>query len=127
MSNHLHMIASVEGKYAIADVMRDFKKYTSKLVVAELQNDQQESRREWMLDRFSFAAANDSKATNYRLWQDGYHPELLYTEDFYRQKLDYIHNNPVVLEIVTRPEDYLYSSAMDYAGEKGLIDVTIER
>ena len=126
MSNHLHMIVSVEGDYAIADVMRDFKKYTSKQVMAELQNDLQESRREWMLDRFSFAAANDSKATCYKLWQDGYHPELLYTEEFYRQKLDYIHNNPVVQEIVAHPEDYLYSSARDYAGDKGLIRVMVE-
>ena len=127
MSNHLHMIVSVEGDHAIADVMRDFKKYTSKQVMAELQNDLQESRREWMLDRFSFAAANDSKATCYKLWQDGYHPELLYTEKFFQQKVEYIHNNPVKQEIVTHPEDYLYSSAMDYAGGKGLIDVTIER
>ena len=127
MSNHLHMIVSVEGQGTMADIMRDFKKYTSKQVMSELQNDLQESRREWMLDRFRFAAFNDTKVTNYRLWQDGYYPELLYSEDFYRQKLEYIHNNPVIQEIVTCPEDYLYSSAKDYAGEKGLIEVTVER
>ncbi|MBR3615248.1 MAG: transposase [Bacteroidaceae bacterium] len=126
MSNHLHMIISVEGQQTVGDVMRDFKKHTSKKVLEELQNDLQESRREWILDRFSFAAANDTKATNYKLWQDGYHSELLYTEEFYRQKLDYIHNNPVVQEIVVNPEDYLYSSAKDYAGDKGLLQVMVE-
>ena len=125
MSNHLHMIVSVEEEHTISDVMRDFKKYTSKSVVSELLNDYQESRREWMLDRFVFAAVGDTKTTNYRLWQDGYNPELLYSEEFFRQKLDYIHNNPVVQEIVSSPEDYLYSSAKDYAGDKGLIHVIV--
>ena len=126
MSNHLHMIISVDGQQTVGDVMRDFKKYTSRQVLEELQSDLQESRRKWMLDRFSFAAVNDTKATNYKLWQDGYHPELLYTEEFYRQKLAYIHNNPVVQEIVANPEDYLYSSARDYIGGKGLITVIVE-
>ncbi len=126
MSNHLHMIISIEGQQTVGDVMRDFKKHTSKQVMEELRSDLQESRRAWMLDRFSFAAANDTKVTNYKLWQDGYHPELLYTEEFYRQKLNYIHNNPVVQEIVAHPEDYLYSSAKDYAGDKGLIAIIVE-
>ena len=104
MSNHLHMIISVEGQQTVGDVMRDFKKHTSKQVLRKLQSDLQESRREWMLDRFSFAAGNDTKATNYKLWQDGYHPELLYTEEFYRQKLDYIHNNPVDRKLSPTPK-----------------------
>ncbi len=40
------------------------------------------------------------------------------------QKLEYIHDNPVEESIVTNAEDYLYSSARNYAGYKdGLIDV----
>jgi len=39
------------------------------------------------------------------------------------QKLDYIHNNPVKAGFVSLPEDYLYSSARDYAGEKGLLEI----
>ena len=125
MSNHIHMIVSAEGELPVADIMRDFKKHTSKMVIKELMDDQQESRREWMIDRFGFAAANSRKATCYRLWQEGYHPELLCSDEFFLQKLGYIHNNPVAQEIVSRPEDYLYSSAMDYAGEKGLIEVIV--
>tara|TARA_R110000751_G_scaffold176162_1_gene282350 strand:- start:185 stop:337 length:153 start_codon:yes stop_codon:yes gene_type:complete len=37
------------------------------------------------------------------------------------QKIKYIHNNPVKANMVSRPEDYRYSSALDYAGEKGLL------
>lgn len=43
-----------------------------------------------------------------------------------RQKVDYIHMNPVVAEIVAEPHHYLYSSAIDYSGRKGLIDVIFE-
>jgi len=41
------------------------------------------------------------------------------------QKLDYIHNNPVTAGIVERPEDYLYSSAKDYYGLTGLLDMML--
>jgi hypothetical protein len=41
------------------------------------------------------------------------------------EKLNYIHMNPVRQEFVDKPEDYLYSSARDYCGGKGLIDVTV--
>ena len=51
--------------------------------------------------------------------------EQLNTYDFYKQKLDYIHMNLVRQEIVTRPEDYLYSSARNYAGMEGLLNVIV--
>ncbi|WP_375604927.1 hypothetical protein [Flavobacterium davisii] len=39
-----------------------------------------------------------------------------------KQKIDYIHNNPVAEGIVFRPEDYKNSSAVDYSGERGLLE-----
>lgn len=125
MSNHMHMIVSGTPEHKVSDIVRDFKKFTSKNILVELEKDPQESRKEWMFDRFRFAGSNDKKITNYRLWQEGYHPEQIYSIDFYRQKLDYIHNNPVRQEIVARQEEYLYSSARDYSGEKGLLDVFV--
>ena len=90
-----------------------------------LQQDEQESRHDWLLDRFWFAGANDKRIKNFRFWQEGNYVEEIYTMDFLLQKLNYIHQNPVRAEIVARPEDYLYSSAMDYAGEKGLLKVEL--
>ncbi len=49
----------------------------------------------------------------------------LETNEMMQQKLDYLHNNPVEEGIVDNPEDYLYSSARDYAGEKGLIEIKL--
>ena len=78
-----------------------------------------------MLDRFRFAGANDRRITNYHFWQEGNHIEEIYTQEFLWQKINYIHQNPVRAEIVTRAEDYLYSSAINYAGEKGLLNVEV--
>jgi putative transposase len=127
MSNHLHAIISVGSEQAVADIVRDFKKFTSKQLLAELKADLQESRRNWLLNRLEVAAESNQKMKKFRLWQDGYHPELIYSYDFYQQKLNYIHDNPVRQEIVVRQEEYLYSSAVDYAGGKGLLPVIIVR
>ena len=38
--------------------------------------------------------------------------------------MNYMHNNPVDSGLVEKPEDYLYSSAIDYVGKgKGLLDI----
>ena len=63
-----------------------------------------ESRREWMLDRFHFAAANDKKLKDYQFWQEGNHVEQLHTGTFFFQKLNYLHQNPVRKEIVAKAE-----------------------
>jgi hypothetical protein len=42
-----------------------------------------------------------------------------------KQKIDYIHNNPVIEGIVEHPHEYLYSSARNYAEIQGLLEVTI--
>ena len=122
MSNHLHMIADTNDDTTLGDVMRDFKKFTNKKVLKALQQDEQESRRDWLLDRFWFAGVNDKRIKNFK---EGNYVEEIYTMDFLLQKLNYIHQNPVRAEIVAKPEDYLFSSAMDYAGEKGLLKVEL--
>jgi putative transposase len=49
--------------------------------------------------------------------------ELLCSTAFLDEKMNYIHNNPVRAELVANPEDYLYSSARGYSGEKGLVNI----
>ena len=45
MSNHIHFIAGINDDNSISDILRDFKKYTSKQLVKAIQENQQESRR----------------------------------------------------------------------------------
>ncbi len=125
MTNHLHMIVGTSDSTPLSDILRDFKKFTSKGIVKAIEQNQQESRKEWLMDRCWFRGANDSKIKNYKFWQDGCYVENIYTYEFCMEKLKYIHMNPVRQEIVERPEDYLFSSARNYCGEKGLLDVSI--
>ena len=123
MTNHLHMIVSTHSDNQIGDVLRDFKKYTSKAIVNAINENSQESRKVWLMDRFYFRGANDTKISNCKFWQDGSYMESIDTYEFYKEKLNYIHMNPVRQEIVKSPEEYLFSSARNYSGEKGLIEV----
>ena len=125
MTNHLHMIAGTNGENRISDILRDFKKFTSKKIIQTLLVESGESRRDWMLNRFEYAGKNDKKITNYKFWQEGNDAQEIYLNDYFNQKLNYIHYNPVKAEIVNREEDYRYSSAIDWAGGKGLLDVVI--
>ena len=125
MTNHLHMIVGTSGVMSLGEVMRDFKKFTDKAVVRAIQENPEESRRQWLLDRFRFRAANDRKVAGYKFWQEDNHVESVVSLPFFVQKLNYIHLNPVRQEFVDRPEDYPYSSARNYAGRQGLIDVVV--
>ena len=92
------------------------KKFTSKEIISNLKADIQESRRDWMLNRFEYSGRNDKKIKNYRFWQEGNDDQEIFLQDYFNQKLEYLHQNPVKAEIVNNPEDYRYSSAIDYAG-----------
>lgn len=124
MTNHLHLIASAKEGYILSDVLRDLKKFTSKALVKTIE-EEAESRRHWMLYRFEFAGKYDSKIKNYKFWRDGNEAKAIFTNSFLLQKLHYLHDNPVRAGIVEFPEEYLYSSARNYAGKKGLLDVIV--
>lgn len=125
MSNHIHLITGAKEGFHLSNIIRDFKKFTSKAIVKAIFENPIESRKKWMLNRFEFAGKYDNKITNYKFWKEGNEAKEIHTNSFLDQKLDYIHHNPVKAEIVVKPEDYLYSSARDYSGEKGLLDVEI--
>ena len=125
MSNHLHLIAEADEKHNLSDILRDFKKFTSKAIVKEIGENQEESRKKWMLSEFEFAGRYKSNIKNYKFWQDGNEAKEIHSNSFLEQKLEYIHENPVKAEIVENDYEYLYSSEKNYAGEVGLIDVIL--
>lgn len=85
-----------------------------------------ESRRDWLLYRFEFAGKFDNWIKKYKFWQETNHAVLLDTNEMIDQRINYIHQNPVRALIVAHPHEYLFSSALDYAGEKGYVDVQYE-
>jgi len=76
-----------------------------------------------MLKRFEFAASEHLRNSNYQIWIHENHAIELHSLEFIRQKLNYIHNNPVRAGIVEQPEDYIFSSARNYSGLSGKIEI----
>ena len=119
MSNHLHMIAGAkDGK--LNELLGHFKSYTAKKLIEMVDNNQQESRQEWMMYMFGFFGKRNSRNKEYQFWQNGNHPIELYSPDVITQKVRYLHNNPVKQGIVARAEEYLYSSANEFSEIKVL-------
>ena len=124
MSNHIHLIVSAAPGYLMGDIMRDFKKYTSKKIIAAIEQNPQESRKKWMLNMFGYAGENNNSNEQYQFWQHDYHPIVLDTNEKTIQRLNYLHENPVRAGIVWQPEHYKYSSAVDYYCDKpGLLPI----
>lgn len=124
MPSHLHCICRADGELTLSDILRDFKTFTSKNLVTQVY-EEGESRRKWLLDKFSEACSHLKGKRNYKVWQDGNMAKEIYSTSFMYEKLEYIHNNPVKDLIVEKPEDYLFSSARNYAGLDSLMDVFV--
>lgn len=123
MSNHVHVVmASKFGK--LSDLVRDMKAHQARQVLAAIQEGP-ESRREWMMNLFQYAAGGHQQNEKFQLWKHDNHPIFLdpHEPDKLQQRLDYIHYNPVKAGWVAEPHEYLYSSASNYAGMGGLVDV----
>jgi REP element-mobilizing transposase RayT len=125
MSNHIHLIGYTQDRYKLSDVIRDFKRHTAKRIIDDLIHSPKESRKEWILRLLKYFAKFNNKNKTYQLWKQDNRPIELDSPKWILQKLDYTHLNPVRAGIVRLPEHYLYSSAIDYAGEKGLLDIEL--
>lgn len=121
MTNHVHVIwQSRSGK--LSDTLRDFKSYCTKQFIEIIQTEN-ESRKDWLLHMFRFHANRTNKNKEFKIWTNNNHPEEITSMEFMMIKLNYIHENPVRAGWVKKPEDYLYSSASNYAAGKGLIEI----
>ena len=105
--------------------MRDIKKFTSVKIIETIKSNTVESRKDWLLRLFNEKGIENSQNQKYQFWQHGNHPIELYNNKIMEQKLDYLHNNPVEHGFVNEKECYNWSSAMDYAGIKGLVETEL--
>ena len=81
MSNHVHLISSAKNN-DLSDILRDFKKFTSKKIIDAIQNNLHKSRREWMLKIFRQAGEDNSRNNEYQFWRQDNRPEELYSPAF---------------------------------------------
>ena len=115
MSNHLHMIAYANEEYELSNIIRDFKKFIARSIIQDLIHNPKESRSEWMLQIFKHHGQCNNNNDKYQFWKRSNHPIELYNPSWIKQKLDYIHLNPVKGGWVENGHEYLYSSAGQYA------------
>ena len=123
MSNHVHIILQSET-HQLSKTLKEFKSYTAKQIL-EAVGYNTESRRTWMRLVFKYAASHHKRNSIHQFWRHDNHPEIIFSNKFLDQKLNYIHQNPVKAGIVAKAEDYIYSSATNYCDEKGLLDVSL--
>ena len=137
MPSHIHFIFRSANEQPM-ELLRNFKKHTAKKVIdknlssckelhkkAEEKPNEVVRRSQWLLEYFNKACQHLKRKQTYKVWQDGYHPEICSSNKFILQKLNYIHNNPVIDKIVANPEDYVFSSARNYADLEFELEVVV--
>lgn len=134
MTSHIHLILSSENikgteeRKKLEDIISDIKSFTSKSIRGLLEDKEgmPESRREWMYWMLQRAGLKNPNNKDFQFWLQHNQPIELRTEAFLMQKLEYIHNNPVVAGFVEIAEHWKYSSGKDYYGTgKGLLDLVL--
>lgn len=121
MPNHVHLVFRTQGKHKPELVLGDFKRYTSRECVKAIRENVHESRKEWLLQHFKQAASKSSNVRHYQFWRHDNKPIELCSNRVIAEKIKYVHQNPVEEGLVFSAEDYVYSSATDYAGGQGLL------
>lgn len=116
MENHFHLIVEHQD---LKTCMQSIKSYTAKDILNYLKS----KNSLLYLKQLAFSRKRSNKGSVLQVWQEGYHPKQLFTEKMLNQKINYVHFNPVSRGYVDKPEDWRYSSARDYLGGRGLIDV----
>ena len=116
MDNHFHLLISGEN---LSDKIRSIKRHTAKEIIEHVKRD----NKLWLLNQFKFYKKKYKKESNYQVWQEGAHPQIITTVDVAEQKMNYIHYNPVKRGLVKEPQDWKYSSAGNYYYGKGVIEI----
>ena len=111
MPNHVHLIVRFLEGHTLPDVMREFKKHTARQIIRQYHAENNYRGLEFLEQ-----AASHIPEQRYKVWEDGYDARNLFSPDFLRQKIEYVHNNPCQprWRLVERPEQYPWSSARYY-------------
>ncbi len=111
MPNHIHIMVQFISDHKLADVVREFKKHTARQVIRQYQAEENQ-----VVLNFLKAAGTRAGGQDFKVWESGYDARNVFSVDFLRQKLEYIHSNPCQPQwsLVDEPQDYVWSSARFY-------------
>lgn len=113
MPSHVHFITYSENA-ELSGTLRDLKSFTAKQLFKTIAENPQESRKEWLLNQFRYYGGKNSPKQETQFWHHGNHPFFLYSQAMIKQKVDYIHMNPVEAGFVNQPHEWRMSSANEH-------------
>lgn len=116
LENHLHLVARSDD---IAKDMARFKSYTARKIIDHLQ----EKKVTIILEQLTFYKKAHKVEKEFQLWQEGIAPKQILSDTMMRERIEYIHNNPVKRGYVDSAKHWRYSSAWDYEGVSGLLKI----
>lgn len=116
LENHLHLVVQSND---LNKTMESFKKFTAKKILEMLKEENVTT----ILEQLSFYKKSHHKGKDYQVWEEGYQPKLMQSDEMMISKIIYIHHNPVKRGYVDEACHWRYSSARDYEGGVGLIGV----
>ena len=122
MPSHIHLVFRSANKDP-SGLLRDFKKFTSRNIIKAIEENPKESRKEWLLLMFEQAAKKKSNVSKRQFWQHNNNPIVLWSPKVIKQKIDYIHNNPVKSGFVTNPVEWKYSSARNLENDHTVLEI----
>ena len=118
MDNHVHFIASADK---LSQIVKDFKSFTAREIIKTAKID----GRKWLLNQFEYYKKKYKNDSEYQVWQEGFHPQMIMGEDVFMQKVEYIHHNPVKRGFVDQAEHWVYSSSRNYYTGDGCIEIDL--
>ena len=116
LENHLHIVLRSDD---LRKSMESFKKFTAREILNLLRRENATT----ILDQLAFYKKAHRKEKSFQVWEEGYQPKLIQSEAMLKMKIDYIHYNPVKRGYVDKAIHWRYSSARDYEGGYGLIEI----
>lgn len=109
MDNHIHIIWQAMADHIPKDIQLSSMKYTAQIILKELRNNHLQ-----VLEKFVVKASDRM----HKIWERRPLSTSLWSQQVFKQKPDYIHNNPVEAGICEYPYNYRYSSASFYFGRE---------
>ena len=117
LDNYFHLVASAPE---LSSVVASLKQFTAREIIAQLE----QNNKGWLLNQLKFYKKRNKTKSNYQVWQEGFHPELILNEEMLIQKIEYIHYNPAKRGFVDMPEHWRYSSCHDHSlNDQAMIEI----
>jgi putative transposase len=116
MDNHVHLIGASDN---LGKIIKEFKSHTAREIIRLAEQD----NKDWLLNQLVFYRQKHKISSRHQVWQEGNQPKEIGSEEMLRQKVEYLHHNPVRAGLAEKPEGWLYSSARNYAGLPAVLDI----